>query len=1124
MVDHNGTPGNDTIIGGALNDVMMGLGGNDVLTGLADLDILDGGTGNDSLDGGVENDLLKGGAGNDTLIGGSGWDEMIGGAGNDVYEVDHANDIVTELAGGGTDRVRTGLDNVSLADYDHVEILQLLGSANLKASGSDRSDTLTGNLANNFLSGGKGNDTLSGGFGVDTLEGGLNNDTYYVDASNDVVNEAVGGGKDTIVASGNYTLAAGQEIETLKLDSGALASALSATGNEFANIIIGNDANNTLDGGKGNDTLTGGKGNDFYVVDSIGDKVTELAGQGTSDAVFSFLAGYTLGANVENLFLLTGAVNGTGNTLNNNMDGNSLDNTLDGGGGHDDLTGSSGADSLIGGAGNDTLDGGSGIDTMKGGAGNDTYFVNDKSDSVIEAAGGGVDLVRTSVDALVLAANVENLTLQGAAVHGAGNALGNYITGNGLGNSLAGLDGNDTLDGAGGADNLSGGKGNDTYFVDGLDDEVNEDIGQGKDTVFASGTHQIASDAEIEVLTLTGTGDFGGTGNKFANTINGNSGDNGLNGQNSNDTLNGGDGDDILQGEAGDDVMNGGKGDDLFYVDSAKDKVIEAAGQGNDEVFVNVASYTLGANIENASLLSSGLKVVGNTLGNLLDGNGGDNTLDGGAGNDELGGSSGSDSLIGGAGNDTLDGGSGDDTMVGGAGNDVYEDVDSGDKITELAGGGTDTVKTTLGGVILAANVENLTLLGSADISGAGNDVSNRLTGNAGKNTLTGGKGNDTLDGGASNDSLVGGLGNDTYFVDDANDKVLEGAGAGKDTVHSSVTFNFNDSLEIETLILDSASSIGSVANNFNNVITMVGTGTATINGNDGNDTLTGGGGMDFLIGGNGNDVINGAGGNDSLLGDANDDKLNGGEGDDALNGGTGKDTMVGGKGSDTYLVSEVGDTVTELAGQGTDTVQSNLVSYTLAANVERLMLSTGAVNGTGNTLDNLIFGNLADNKLDGGGGADIIAGGGGNDSILGGLGFDYLSGGIGNDTLKGGGDVDYLEGGSGADVMYGEAGKDGFLYRIDDPAELATLGGDTINGFQTGVDRIELSDLLDEFSIDSANAFSGGYVLLSKMGSDTLVRFDQDGFGGSGPVTLATVVGANVATTDLMLNESFIL
>src|SRR5688572_8079736 len=566
MVDHNGTPGNDTIVGGTLNDVMMGLGGNDVLSGLANLDILDGGAGNDSLDGGVENDLLKGGAGNDTLIGGSGADEMIGGTGNDVYEVDHADDIVTELAGGGTDRIRTGLNNVSLANYDHVEVLQLLGFANLKASGSDRSDTLIGNLGNNFLSGGKGNDTLFGVFGIDTLEGGVNDDTYSVDSTDDVVNEAVGGGKDTVIASGNYTLTAGQEIETLKLDSNAVA-ALSATGNEFANIIIGNDANNTLDGGKGKDTMTGGKGNDIYVVDSVGDKVTELAGQGSSDSVFSFLVTYTLGANVENLFLVTGALNGTGNTLNNIMDGNSLDNTLDGGAGNDDLSGSGGADSLIGGAGNDTLDGGSGVDTMKGGTGNDIYVVNE-TDSVIEAAGGGVDLVKTNVDGLVLAANVENLTLQGAAVHGAGNTLGNYITGNALANSLSGEDGNDTLDGAGGADNLGGDKGNDTYFVDDENDKVVETTGQGKDTVFASADFTLETDQEVEIITLIGGIDLEATGNNLANTINGDSGDNALDGLGSNDTLNGNVGNDILDGGAGDDVMNGGKDNDTYFVDS----------------------------------------------------------------------------------------------------------------------------------------------------------------------------------------------------------------------------------------------------------------------------------------------------------------------------------------------------------------------------------------------------------------------------------------------------------------------------------------------------------------------------------------------------------------------------
>ena len=217
-------------------------------------------------------------------------------------------------------------------------------------------------------------------------------------------------------------------------------------GNDTLN---GGDGNDFLDGGDGNDVMTGGKGNDLYFVDSLKDKVTEAAKQGT-DIVVSTLANYTLGANVETLFLDVGAGNGTGNTLNNLIIGNLTANTLDGGGGNDELKGLDGNDLLIGGAGNDTLNGGAGADTMKGGAGNDFYIVDDAGDKVSEVGGSGIDKVESSVS-FILDAGVENLVLAGvASTNGTGNSLANNMLGNAGKNELAGDAGNDTLDGGGG--------------------------------------------------------------------------------------------------------------------------------------------------------------------------------------------------------------------------------------------------------------------------------------------------------------------------------------------------------------------------------------------------------------------------------------------------------------------------------------------------------------------------------------------------------------------------------------------------------------------------------------------------------------------------------------------------
>ncbi|HMY00859.1 MAG TPA: calcium-binding protein, partial [Agitococcus sp.] len=83
----------------------------------------------------------------------------------------------------------------------------------------------------------------------------------------------------------------------------------------------------------------------------------------------------------------------------------------------------------------------------------------------------------------------------------------------------------------------------------------------------------------------------------------------------------------------------------------------------------------------------------------------------------------------------------------------------------------------------------------------------------------------------------------------------------------------------------------------------------------------------------------------------------------------------------DTYVVDALGDVVTENVNEGTDTVQSS-VTYTLVANVENLTLTgTNAINGTGNTLNNVITGNTANNVLSGGTGNDTLNGGAGSDT-----------------------------------------------------------------------------------------------------------------------------------------------
>lgn len=372
-------------------------------------------------------------------------------------------------------------------------------------------------------------------------------------------------------------------------------------------------------------------------------------------------------------------------------------------------------------------------------------------------------------DPSVITGDAANNVLRGTATHdlisgldGADRLLG------GSGNdTLLGGSGLDTLDGGLGADSMEGGAGDDSYVVDNAGDVTIELAGGGHDRVTASLNWTLG--AEIERLTLSGTGNLTGTGNALDNRLDGNAGANTLDGGAGNDSLNGGAGNDVLLGGAGTDVlageagadrMEGGAGDDTYVVDNAGDTTVELAGSGNDLVKASV-SWTMAAETERLQLTGSGnLNGTGNALGNRLDGNAGMNRLDGDAGNDTLFGDAGQDHLLGGTGHDMLIGGTGADSLEGGAGDDIYIVDQADDVVVELAGGGDDQVQASVNWT-LGAQVERLLLSGSGNLNGTGNALANLIQGNAGANRLEGGAGDDTMGGGIGQDTLVGGAGKD---------------------------------------------------------------------------------------------------------------------------------------------------------------------------------------------------------------------------------------------------------------------------------------------------------------------------------------------------------------------------
>jgi len=466
-------------------------------------------------------------------------------------------------------------------------------------------------------------------------------------------------------------------------------------------VFTGTPGNDTITGGPGPDTLIGLTGDDSYFVDDPGDQVVEAAGEGW-DIVYvsgnpTGIATYVLtaGSHVEVLGTInnfgTALINLTGNELDNYITGNAVTNWLTGGGGQDILWGR---------------------------GGNDFYFV-DTNDIVVEYAGDGdADMCVVAVS-YQLPSNVEILVTDdstGTAALGLyGNELDNSILGNAGANTLDGGAGADILDGFGGPDRLLGRTGDDSFYVDDINDQTVEALGEGNDIVYARISYALSAGASIETLRpaeAIATTALTLIGNELANTIYGNDGAN------------------LLDGGGGGDTLIGARGNDSYYVEGG-DIIVETGNQGNDIAYAR-GDFTLnaGADVETLGTIdnfaTTAINLTGNDGANYITGNAGANVIDGG----------GSNAI------DTLWGRGGDDTYY----------VEGGDIIIEYAGDGTDIVYARGGGYHLnaGAHVEVVAAANSASTTASllsGNEFANTVIGSAGANTINGRGGADTLQG-----------------------------------------------------------------------------------------------------------------------------------------------------------------------------------------------------------------------------------------------------------------------------------------------------------------------------------------------------------------------------------------
>jgi Ca2+-binding RTX toxin-like protein len=1036
---------NDTINGGDGNDTLNGGAGRDVLNGQSGNDIINGGTGNDVIDGGADNDTLNGGDGADTITDTQGTSTTIdGGAGDDRIFVS-SNAFVSGAINGGigsdtlsasgdisnltlTDleilHTQGGSTRATLAQFDAFNVIRYDGnfpsfqinltvdaqgvaqsadlSDELNAGGGPRDATINGSTDNETITTGDGNDILNGNDGADVLSGGNGADELYGGNGDDTLNG--GDGDDYLRGDANNdTLNGGDGADRIEDFAGTMTTIDGGAGDD--RISISSVAfTGTIDGGSGTDTLaasgniTGLAISNVEILETNGGNVTAFASQFASfgtiiynsnselNTFVSLTLGATGGATSVDLSsqlasLGSRAVSLTGSSDSETITVGALSDTVNAGAGNDIVNGGDGDDTLNGGSGNDTLNGGAGNDTLDGGADDDTLNGGDGSDTLTDfsgvtttiSGGSGNDFINISsvgfagsidggadIDTLTAQGSIRLLTITGVEIL---HTNGGNVTG-----LASQFDAFDTI-------RVNGSQPNTNVFLTLFAIGGATTLNLTDELAIPGGSRgvNLTGSADAETIT-TGAGNDTISGNDGADVISSGAGDDTLNGGNGDDTLNGGDGNDVLNGGADNDTYNGGAGADEIN-DTQGTSITVNGGDGDDRINLSSTAFagtidggngtdTLTAfNLTNLTSIT-GVEVLhtsGTTVTarasqfeafDIIRQNGNNPTNDitlqiaasgfatvldlfdessngGGPRDMTITGSSDDETIGSGAGDDTLNGAAGTNTVS-------YSSVAAGVRV-DLA---ITIAQNTLGaGIDTLTNFVNLT----------GSAFGDTLFGTTGVNVITGGAGNDTIDGRAGIDTLIGGQGDDTYILADA-DTVVELVGEGTDTVQTSLTV-YTLGANLENLVLTAAGNANGTGNTLANTIT----------GNNAINVLNGGGG-------NVSDTLIGLGGNDTL------------------NGGFGADIMIGGLGNDTYIVDSVGDVVTELAGEGSDTIRTTLSTYALAIgnNVERLTyIGTGSFTGTGNELANVLTGGANADSLEGGGARDILDGGAGADTFL---------------------------------------------------------------------------------------------------------------------------------------------